>query len=1034
MLCQENKDLRDCSTGYSRSVNISCKSRKRPTSVGTRLVLAMLLFGQTAFPATLLKRELFDEGSSTNVGRLTTAEPGQFDFVSNEIPRVAFGSASNGMGWSGLLAKGENRGRWMLDGTPAATNGYFCGWFYWHLFASSAIDGEIASQPSEFLGLSSKWHGQGFALRTYGNGQLEARYYSGVTTNLAVLERNHWYFIGVAWSFFSSTSVLANITVFLGTNANPPTLLCSNTARFHSYGGFVEVGTTTNEGSWNPAYSWAGRMSGLSLYVQTNLAEGFYPAELSVPPSSRHWHVNPAIGNDVYDGTTPATAWASSGKLRDMLRFGGVMGNPVPWVYAATGAAIETNIDAQVFNHGVMDGAIRANGDIVWVDTSLKEIQQTNMMEIGMGANGVTIRGTNGPARFDPLVTITGSWTAYDNLQYPNVWMTTNTEPWAVLWEDDKWLNAPTGSTVTAVASNLNATPGSFYNNDGMLYLHPFGSTGPNKDGKTYQRSRYLSNKSGSVSRYSAWNLEGSSLMIHGIQCGGVSFLNPTNASYDAVYVMRNGNWNGRTVIGGCDLFRGANHVYANSQTDHSNYFTLNFSNTYRQDPPWMPGMAATVVLHTRAHTAGGRWEYFYDCDWSKSAQVGTAADVEDNGLFLMHDDLVGNFRQFDAVYFTNCVGRINIGAGMIEAEGLELVGGVHKIIKAGANFPAIRRCKIADYVTGDAGGEVENSIISFAESDVSTARMLQGDWRFLSCTLDGRNIPNVTPLFYQSLYTVTSATLSLSNSIVLLPQDATETTAFRVATNGSHRIDRNLFQPDGSGYVARDEMGLLDWSEWQSRGWDVNSVAVADPRVDAAWNPQADSPARGLGAGGWGCDFTGRCYDSRMTAGAIEYHAFPWIEAQPRGQVQYLGKQIIFSVLADGTAPLFYQWRMNDGSIAGATNSTFAIPAGDATLAGYYSVVISNVDGCVTSSPAALLLVNLEVQSSDPDACATLSFFGPIGFPLEVSFIDDLVDPENWQVWTNLMLPSNPYHLEDCESSGVRSRFYRSVPLLGTQ
>ncbi len=45
-------------------------------------------------------------------------------------------------------------------------------------------------------------------------------------------------------------------------------------------------------------------------------------------------------------------------------------------------------------------------------------------------------------------------------------------------------MNHPTGSTLSAVQSTLDSTPGSFWTDGTTMYAHPFGDTNPGGDGK----------------------------------------------------------------------------------------------------------------------------------------------------------------------------------------------------------------------------------------------------------------------------------------------------------------------------------------------------------------------------------------------------------------------------------------------------------------------------------------------------------------------------------------------------------------------
>jgi hypothetical protein len=86
---------------------------------------------------------------------------------------------------------------------------------------------------------------------------------------------------------------------------------------------------------------------------------------------------------------------------------------------------------------------------------------------------------------------------------------------------------------------------------------------------------------------------------------------------------------------------------------------------------------------------------------------------------------------------------------------------------------------------------------------------------------------------------------------------------------------------------------------------------------------------------------------------------AVPAITTPPISQAATVGQQVIFSVLADGSTPLSYQWRKGDADIPGATGSTYVIPAVVLTNSDGYTVVVRNASGAVTNDPPAILLVH---------------------------------------------------------------------------
>jgi hypothetical protein len=91
-----------------------------------------------------------------------------------------------------------------------------------------------------------------------------------------------------------------------------------------------------------------------------------------------------------------------------------------------------------------------------------------------------------------------------------------------------------------------------------------------------------------------------------------------------------------------------------------------------------------------------------------------------------------------------------------------------------------------------------------------------------------------------------------------------------------------------------------------------------------------------------------------------------PTITTQPVPKTVSEGASVSFSVAAGGTSPFTYQWRKKGIAIAGATGSTFSIPAVALTDEGNYTVVVSNSAGTVASN-GAYLTVNTAASASPP-------------------------------------------------------------------
>src|SRR5437867_5258816 len=81
-----------------------------------------------------------------------------------------------------------------------------------------------------------------------------------------------------------------------------------------------------------------------------------------------------------------------------------------------------------------------------------------------------------------------------------------------------------------------------------------------------------------------------------------------------------------------------------------------------------------------------------------------------------------------------------------------------------------------------------------------------------------------------------------------------------------------------------------------------------------------------------------------------------PTLTTQPTSTTVTLGQTATFLVVANGTAPLAYQWQKNGANINGATAASYTTPATTTADSGStFRVVVTNTAGTVTSASATL-------------------------------------------------------------------------------
>src|SRR5205085_3271817 len=83
-----------------------------------------------------------------------------------------------------------------------------------------------------------------------------------------------------------------------------------------------------------------------------------------------------------------------------------------------------------------------------------------------------------------------------------------------------------------------------------------------------------------------------------------------------------------------------------------------------------------------------------------------------------------------------------------------------------------------------------------------------------------------------------------------------------------------------------------------------------------------------------------------------------PSITRQPASQSAVAETSASFSVAAEGTGPLSYQWHFNSDEIPGATNASLTLTNLQPADAGQYDVFVLNSAGFLASSKATLSIL----------------------------------------------------------------------------
>jgi hypothetical protein len=87
---------------------------------------------------------------------------------------------------------------------------------------------------------------------------------------------------------------------------------------------------------------------------------------------------------------------------------------------------------------------------------------------------------------------------------------------------------------------------------------------------------------------------------------------------------------------------------------------------------------------------------------------------------------------------------------------------------------------------------------------------------------------------------------------------------------------------------------------------------------------------------------------------------AAPVVTGHPQDESVELGEPVAFTVVAEGDAPMTYQWRKDGADIDGATEDSYSISPVGGEDAGHYDVIVGNPCGSVTSYAATLSVTGL--------------------------------------------------------------------------
>ncbi|MGA2864224.1 MAG: protease pro-enzyme activation domain-containing protein [Verrucomicrobiota bacterium] len=158
--------------------------------------------------------------------------------------------------------------------------------------------------------------------------------------------------------------------------------------------------------------------------------------------------------------------------------------------------------------------------------------------------------------------------------------------------------------------------------------------------------------------------------------------------------------------------------------------------------------------------------------------------------------------------------------------------------------------------------------------------------------------------------------------------------------------------------------------------------------------------------------------------------YAPPAISVGPTNQVAPPQADVSFAVAASGTAPLSYQWTFWGTNLPGATAAVLWLTNLQASQAGSYAVVVSNLVGSITSDPASLKIAAPPAISFPnlPFGSASVSLLlnSVTGLNYTLEYKDSLLQTQWLELLPAVPGSGGPLLLQDTNPPALPARFYR--------
>lgn len=810
--------------------------------------LPLLLFSVLSVSAaqTLVRQELFQ-----GYGTLTSSSTGQFHTVAGNLYQRFGGPyvAPSTNGWSADVhaTQVDNYGIINLPASGSGSTVSAGAWvFFKESFTSAAFElpiiwiGPAANRSFRYASISNRIT----ASREFIPGD-------NVALTNAINPANQWLWLQLSVSNRGGAAYDARFyyKTLGGTLTNWHTMTAVAGYANMAQAGF---GSDTQSGS-----SWNGRIGAASAFTLANLSETAYPSDVVEPSSTVTWFVHTTLGNDTNSGGYATEPWLTAAKVNEESSFAGMFSAPR-----------------------------YASGDTLVLDTTGAplDLSATNLT---LATRGLNVKATNSlywTNKMDAILTnahftATGPPNVYQITTFNNAGFGQSN---IVVWEDNKWMNHPTGATWASVSNNVSTNTGSFWTDGTTIYVHPFGDTVPTSDGKSYTRS-----VARDVTGYGfAINLNAGDMSFRDCYGGKTAMLRATdNTDALAAYVVgTGGSFGGTSVVQHCYGYYGSKHIFGwVASAINSELYTIDCDAEqgvpFASQSPWVSFMSAATDTNN-AH-------FYVNCRTLRGVgMVGSTAGTSDSqSIFLSHNSSSGN--QFRLLSFSNCFfpkAAMSLGVawrGTMDGCTVgELIIAITNTALRSCLFD--RRTFVTTFTTAPYLG-VTNCVF------VPTNRFIGGEWTgsgvrgtvaFENCTFDLSAVPSNDATYRGVLDRLDTTTLVFRNNA--FKAGALQHSVFsNFSTNDTISSSNNVFALGTDSIVAfrytNSATGTSrTFAQWQALGFDANSISTDNIGLRDNYAPFYNSPVIGAGVNvGPSTDFTGNTFAVRNDVGAYEFVAF---------------------------------------------------------------------------------------------------------------------------------------------------------------